>query len=381
MSPPGEGSTDPNSGVLRAVGSLLVALSGGDEAAAQRVLQNMQQRVESPDPGFGAPRSYDPLPPLPRAASQEVEFVLSDARQRAQRILDESMDRARDLMRREQRYEAQRYEPATPAIDPAAFDDLRRAIHGLVTEVRDIQQRLARIESLLTAGRNPEPEPPRVQEPEARYEPPRREGPRYAAPAYEPPQQQPPPQREQPPPERYEPPGREPERQAPAWYEPPSPAPSPPPADAPPGRRRGERDWVPPHAHGDAPGSAVPPSREAAWQHQRDPYGEPHDDRAPAGAQASIVTFLPEDGGVLLRVTPLAGFQGLMRVQDALTRMDAVRHAAVEAYSQGEARLRLELEEPTDSEELAAGLAGALKEPVYVREASETDRELLIALR
>jgi hypothetical protein len=90
---------------------------------------------------------------------------------------------------------------------------------------------------------------------------------------------------------------------------------------------------------------------------------------------------MPADGAILLRVTPVAGFQGLMRVQDALARLPFVRQASVEAYSQGEARLRLELADTTDSDELASGLSRSLHEPAEVREASEADRQLLIALR
>ena len=70
-----------------------------------------------------------------------------------------------------------------------------------------------------------------------------------------------------------------------------------------------------------------------------------------------LATFLPSDGAITLRVAPVAGFQGLMRIQDALTHLPTVRHASVEAYSQGEARLRIELTDPSDSDELAEGLA------------------------
>ena len=93
------------------------------------------------------------------------------------------------------------------------------------------------------------------------------------------------------------------------------------------------------------------------------------------------MTFLPSDGAITLRVAPVAGFQGLMRIQDALTRLPVVRHASVEAYSQGEARLRIELADTSDSDEIAEGLARALRGPARVEDASEVNRELLIALR
>lgn len=97
-------------------------------------------------------------------------------------------------------------------------------------------------------------------------------------------------------------------------------------------------------------------------------------------SEAPLATFVPEDGSVLVRVAPVAGFQGLMRVQDALARLRGIRQTAVEAYSQGEARLRLEIGEVTDSDEIAGGLAGTLSVPVQVREASEAERSMLIVL-
>ena len=98
-------------------------------------------------------------------------------------------------------------------------------------------------------------------------------------------------------------------------------------------------------------------------------------------SSADLATFLPEDGPILLRITPVAGFQGLMRIQDALARLPTIRQAAVEAYSQGEARLRLELLDTTDADALAAGLSGALRSDATVQEVSESGRQLLIALR
>ena len=62
--------------------------------------------------------------------------------------------------------------------------------------------------------------------------------------------------------------------------------------------------------------------------------------------------FDPEGGSVALRISPVAGFQGLMRVQDALVRVPGVREAGVEAYAQGEARLRLQLAKPFSSTQL-----------------------------
>jgi len=93
----------------------------------------------------------------------------------------------------------------------------------------------------------------------------------------------------------------------------------------------------------------------------------------------TLATFTPADGSVLLRAAPVSGFQGLMRLQDALQRIPAVRQATVEAYSQGEARLRLELASDVDSDEIAEGVGSGLGQPAQVRAASESDRNIIIA--
>ena len=80
----------------------------------------------------------------------------------------------------------------------------------------------------------------------------------------------------------------------------------------------------------------------------------------------------------MLRATPIAGFQGLMRVQDALARLAEVRQATVEAYAQGEARLRVELNTDVESDQIATALSEAMGQPARVREADEGDRTMLI---
>ena len=452
----------------------------------------------------------------------EVEFVLADARERAQRIIDESMDRARELIAQERVAAA----PVT-GIDPRAFDDLRRGLRGLVTEVRDIQQRLSRIEALLreqnqrdarrdaAASQSPstgtayaapsysEPEY-RETQPAPRYEEPRYEEPQYEEPQYEKPEygeaQYEAPEYEA---AQYEDPNYEAAEAAAVEYgepeytdssdeatypasfdapdleervsEPPMPEPSaawgapvPPsspayepeiadeddddtdqstaeaapaagyepsaaatsefedehpaapfaPAPAPPRSTFSvvppqRREWLsepdedaragapePPAAEDAQPSddddaappayapAAFEPAGIAAEAETQAPEPEWDDDEydAPAvpasGLSGSpLVTFLPSDGAITLRVAPVAGFQGLMRIQDALTRLPVVRHASVEAYSQGEARLRIELADTSDSDEIAEGLARALRGPARVEDASEVNRELLIALR
>ncbi len=372
-----------SSAILRAVGSLLVALGGSDEAAVQRIARAATVEGELPAPEPDAPPAAGrtseagPAPrdarnerrepvPNPDDTDAEVEFILADAREQAQRLLDESMERARALI--EERH-------ATPATEQSVRE-VSRAVSDLTFEVKSIQERLDRIEALIRDGRAiptaavPAPAP----------------APAPVAPsAFAPPAQAAPPPPVEPvpaPPPVQEPPAAMP----PAAAAEPDPSTRPAPAMSPP--RSSSFAVVPPPppvpgAAGAPPRSAVPPLRTpqpapAAEERVAPPAAAlPDDDDEPA----PLVTFLPGEGMLILRVKPVSGFQGLMRVQDALARLPAVRHAAVEAYSQGEARLRIELQEPTDSDEIANGLSDRLQEPVTVRSASEADRELLIALR
>ena len=97
-------------------------------------------------------------------------------------------------------------------------------------------------------------------------------------------------------------------------------------------------------------------------------------------ADPGAVRFEPAGGSLVVRVFPISGFQGLMRVQDAIARVEAVRGATVEAYAQGEARLRIQLGGPAASNDLAAGLHERLSQVARVRAASVADRSILIVL-
>ncbi|MQA00616.1 MAG: hypothetical protein GEU80_15010 [Dehalococcoidia bacterium] len=92
------------------------------------------------------------------------------------------------------------------------------------------------------------------------------------------------------------------------------------------------------------------------------------------------VRFAAEAGSVVLRISPISGFQGLMRVQDALARVSSVREASVEAYSQGEARLRIRLGQETGAGPLATALSERLNQPVRLREVSSAERTMSVAL-
>ena len=90
--------------------------------------------------------------------------------------------------------------------------------------------------------------------------------------------------------------------------------------------------------------------------------------------------FAPEGGSVQLRVFPVSGFQGLMRVQDTLVRLRAISEASVEAYAQGEAKLRLQLAEPVEPASIAGALGEGLGQEARVESASLPERSLQVAL-
>ena len=386
--------------ILRAVGSLLVALSGGQAAQIEGTLGALQagsgptpaqaplpssppRSTLRPRAGEAAAPVSTPGYPQPQGRStaqaaaartdliEDVELVLADARERAQGIIDESTERARELIRQEQTRSG-----TAPVIDPRALDDLRSGLRNLVTEVRDIQQRLARIEQLI-----------REQNERAAHQvttSPTAE-PQYAEPQYA---------------EADQPEADQPEETA---Y---VPAPAPPRSSfsvVPPQRREWGGDAHETEIH--SPSPEVEPVTTPAYEPAYEPPPSPprtagaaaaqlapdagawdddaaYDEAAAAGEAGSpLVTFLPSDGAITLRVAPVAGFQGLMRVQEALTRIPAVRTAAVDTYSQGEARLHIELADTSDSDAIAEGLARALGGIARVQDASEVHRELFITLR
>ena len=309
-------------------------------------------------------------------------MLLTDARQRAERILQDSMERATDLLNRDR---------ATPAGAASAIEveTIRRSVDELVVGMRDVQSRLARIESIISSQRTSAPmAPAQPAPPSPPPAPPMQSAPPAPPAAPAAPSTPPvPPQRpafSRPADEDRRPGGLSvvPER--------PRPASPPPPSVVPP--LRGQ----PAAAH--APFRAEPDVVEA------EPVREP-ERSAPtsmgggvlAGASigsaaadlwerddtddvaGTLATFTPADGSVQLRAAPVSGFQGLMRLQDALQRIPAVRQATVEAYSQGEARLRLELVADVDSDEIAEGLGAGLGQNAIVQEASEAERSITIA--
>ena len=125
---------------------------------------------------------------------------------------------------------------------------------------------------------------------------------------------------------------------------------------------------------------APPPPPEAREPEPARPVAPPPIAAPPNGAASvEAAVFAPEAGTIVLQVAPVAGFQGLMRVQDAVVRVAGVGEAGVEAYAQGEAKLRLRLSEPVDPRRLAAALGEQLGVEVRVAAASQRDRVLQLA--
>ncbi len=265
------------SALLRAVGQLLIAISGDPASAAAR-----------PEP---PPRQSSP--PL-----DEIGEILADARARAQQLVDESFAEAGE------RIEQLALERAPPGAPPAAEGPA--ADGDLEERLRSLQELLSDIEALQQAEAEPEA-------PEA--EP--------GAPAGE----------------AAEPPAPEP------------PVPEPAPAE--------------PAAAAEADAAA---ERVEAVRWSKDQ------------AEQGLV-FQPEDGSVLVRVAPVEGFQGLLRVQGVLAQLAGVNQAFVEGYAQGEAQLRLTFDSPVAVGRLAGALGERLGVPVEAADVSEPDRSLRFELR
>lgn len=289
--------------VLRAVGQLLVAISGDGRPSSEARPAAPLRPAEAPATAAAPPTDEPREVPLPAADEptwaapddDDVAVMLADARARAQHIIDESVAQAQLLLR-------QREEAADPAAAHGqTLERLHRAVTDVVAEVRALHGRLDSIESLLRLRLPSQPSPRSADEP-APPQP-------AAQPAVQP--------------------------------APPQPAVQP----------------VPPQPAVTA--SEVTPNGSTTPGHP---------------------TFAPDGGSVLLRIAPVSGFQGLMRVQDALVHVRGIREAGVEAYSQGEARLRLQLAEQLDPVQLTATLGERLGRPARVASASLADRSLEVAL-
>ncbi len=268
------------SALLRAVGQLLVAISGDEPAA-------------------GAPPPRPEAPPRTPSPMEEIEQFLGDARARAQQLIDESLADARARLERLAGEDAPPAEqpPAEqpPAEQPPAEPPPAEA-GALDEKLRSLQELLGDIEALQRAG---EPEPPSEEPPAATSEAEELEEPEEPAAAVE---------------------------------------------DA------GEAERV----------------EAVTWSEDESPPG---------------VRFHPDDGSVLLRVAPVEGFQGLLRVQGMLAQLPGVRQAFVEGYAEGEAQLRLTFDSALEVAWLGAALGERLGVTVQAADVSEAERSLRLELR
>ena len=255
------------SALLRAVGQLLVAISGDEPAA-------------------GAPPPRPEAPPRTPSPMEEIEQFLGDARARAQQLIDESLADARA------RLERLAGEDAPPAEQPPA-EQPSSEIGALDEKLRSLQELLGDIEALQRAE---EPEPPSEEPPAATSEAEEAEEPEAAEDG------------------------------------------------------AGEAERV----------------EAVAWSEGESPAG---------------VRFQPDGGSVLLRVAPVEGFQGLLRVQGVLAQLPRVRQAFVEGYAEGEAQLRLTLDSALEVAWLGAALGERLGVTVQAADVSEPERSLRLELQ
>ncbi len=338
---PGETSNEeesPVSGVLRTVGSLLVALSGDLRRLAGNERREATRHAASPEE---APPSEQTPAPAAGVASDagdteggtagQIEHTLEEARQRAHAVIDESVRRAQELIER-----------ARPSVESIP-DRLQSTLDRLFQELRAIRARLDRVEQLLIADRpaisapaDPAPPPPAAAS----------ESPRPSSAS------QPAPPLSLVDIDRGIPP---PTTDHAASLEPPAVQTAPPATPPPPMPHR-----TPPSSAAIDPPPPPPPT-------------------APGEGDAGLV-FMPEDGSLIVAVGPVSGFQGLVRVQEALTAHPGVGEVAVEAYARGEARLRLQLAGPVRASDLAAQLADRLTQSTGISDQSEADRSVRLRL-
>ena len=102
---------------------------------------------------------------------------------------------------------------------------------------------------------------------------------------------------------------------------------------------------------------------------------------SPPAAPAREETFAADGAPVTLRISPISGFQGLMRVQDTIVRLREVREAGVEAYARGEARMRVAISVPVSPQRIADALAESLGQDARIVSVSVKEHQLEVALR
>lgn len=346
--PASGGDESTVSAVLRSAGSLLVALSGDLRRLAGSEPREAARGAASP-----IQQAQAPAPSVPGDATEaagdtagQIERTLEEGRQRAHAVVDESVRRARELIER-----------ARPSVQSIP-DRLQSTLDRLFEELRAIRSRLDRVEQLLAAGRPAIPAPGDPAPPSAAAANESLRPPITPQPA--------------PPLSLVD--------TAPDSTPSPAPASSP---DAPPERPAARAAPADPRPATGVPATPPPPMpHRAPASIVSTAPAPPPQPAAPAAideGEAGLV-FMPEDGSLIVAVGPVSGFQGLVRVQDALTAHPGVGAVAVEAYARGEARLRLQLAGPVRASELAAQLTDRLTQSTDISEQSEADRSVRLRL-
>ena len=358
---------------LRAVGLLLLELAGSE---AQR---NVRQERAPFDPYPSRPREpWEGDEPRRREAAQpryepddreDIDFLLTDARARAYDLIEDSVARARALLQPDRM--PGREPIREPGSNEPAMERVRDTLADLGGELRALQRRLDDMEAALRHQGVAIGRPPSAAEGRAPAAPPAADSPAPPAPPVDLPPASagmpaapPAPAAPAPPAPAARPPD------LPSAATPPGPIEEP----APPAPAETAAEQPEPTAERPESGERLPPvAAPPPAAEQPGPDDRPSE---PGGD----VTFSPEGGTVALRISPVAGFQGLMRIQEALVHAAGVVEAGVEAYSQGEARLRLQLGAPLSVTALSASLGQRLGQPVRIEALSEAERSIQLQL-
>jgi hypothetical protein len=91
--------------------------------------------------------------------------------------------------------------------------------------------------------------------------------------------------------------------------------------------------------------------------------------------------FTPGDQGLILVISAVPGFQGLMEVQRALSRVPAIEGASVERYFDGEARIVLMLREPITPDRLLETLTQATGQQLQLEESRPESMRMRVRFR
>ena len=106
----------------------------------------------------------------------------------------------------------------------------------------------------------------------------------------------------------------------------------------------------------------------AMLESRRVPITVAIEEETPPPPEETEPAFAPGGEGLTLVISAVPGFQGLMEVQRALTRISAIEGASVERYFDGEARIVLTLREPITAGRLLETLTQATGQQLQLEE-------------